>query len=128
MKNLILFMCSIMLAACGTPDLSGTYVCKDIHFTSQKMSPAQTAKEQQEVHEKLVGRRFIIIQQTDAIWVGRSEDDEDDGEYMQKRSNTEYVVGSDEDYAVAKFSDNFNTLTFTEYDSRYTLEIICKKQ
>ena len=125
-------MCGLFVMACGKSDLSGTYVCKDIYFSSQTMSPAKIEDWAQDVREEFLGRRYTIVQYRDTIWIGYSEEDKEYGNHFKKKSNLEYalVTGDNEIYdkVSAKFSGNYNTLTLIDHNSRCTVEIICKKQ
>ena len=114
MRFILLAIC-FLFVACGTTDLSGTYICNDVIFSSQT-----TAK------EDLVGSSVTVVQYDETIWIGFSDTD---GDHFRKASNNEYVFMPDEgngDKVVAKFVKD--GLVLKEFDNRYTIEIVCNKQ
>lgn len=124
MKNLLLTICSLFFMACGSSDLSGVYVCRDVKFSSQTMSPQEISENQNAAQEDLLGTIVTVRQYSETVWIGFSDGD---GNHFKKQSNTEYVfLENNGDSVIAKFSGN--TLTLKEYDNRYSIEITCIKR
>lgn len=114
----------LLLVSCGTTDLSGTYICKDVYFSRQTMPPSENTENQNEAKEDLIGTNIKVIQYEETVWIGLSETD---GDHYKKVSDNEYVIMSDKgEHIVAKFSKG--QLIIQEIDSRYTIKIVCNKQ
>lgn len=124
MKKLLFLFSILLLTACGSSNVSGTYVCKNVKFSSQRYSPVKIVDMQQDAEENLIGEMLTVIQYEGTVWIGPSRTD---GDHFKPVSKNEYVFIQDNgDRVVAKFFNN--TLTVIEYDDRYTIEIICVKQ
>lgn len=125
MRFILLAIC-FLFVACSTTDLSGTYICNDVIFSSQTMTPTEIAENQKAAKEDLVGSSVTVVQYDETIWIGFSDTD---GDHFRKASNNEYVFMPDEgngDKVVAKFVKD--GLVLKEFDNRYTIEIVCNKQ
>lgn len=88
MRFILLAIC-FLFVACGTTDLSGTYICNDVIFSSQTMTPTEIAENQKAAKEDLVGSSVTVVQYDETIWIGFSDTD---GDHFRKASNNEYVL------------------------------------
>ena len=87
MRFILLAIC-FLFVACGTTDLSGTYICNDVIFSSQTMTPTEIAENQKAAKEDLVDSSVTVVQYDETIWIGFSDTD---GDHFRKASNNEYV-------------------------------------
>ena len=68
MRFILLAIC-FLFVACGTTDLSGTYICNDVIFSSQTMTPTEIAENQKAAKEDLVGSSVTVVQYDETIWI-----------------------------------------------------------
>lgn len=122
--KLFLLAVSLLLVSCEATDLSGTYICKDVSFSSETMTPSEITENQNEAKEDLIGTSIRVVQYEETVWIGFSETD---GNHYKQISNNEYIINEDNgDKVIASFSKG--ELTLKEIDSRYTIKIVCNKQ
>ncbi|WP_300799475.1 hypothetical protein [uncultured Alistipes sp.] len=123
MKLFLSAIC-LLLVSCGATDLSGTYVCNEVFFSSQTMNPTEISENQNAAQSDLIGSSIIVVQYDDFVWIGFSETD---GNHFKQISNNEYIFHQDNgDKVIASFSKE--ELTLKETDSQYTIKIVCNKQ
>lgn len=123
MKLFLSAIC-LLLVSCGATDLSGTYVCNEVFFSSQTMNPTEILENQNAAQSDLIGSSITVVQYDDSVWIGFSEID---GDHFKQISNNEYILNQDNgDKVIASFSKG--GLTLKETDSRYTIKIVCNKQ
>ena len=123
MKLFLSAIC-LLLVSCGATDLSGTYVCNEVFFSSQTMNPTELSENQIAAQSDLIGSSITVVQYDDSVWIGFSETD---GDHFKQISNNEYILNQDNgDKVIASFSKG--GLTLKETDSRYTIKIVCNKQ
>lgn len=123
MKLFLSAIC-LLLVSCGATDLSGTYVCNEIFFSSQTMNPTEISENQNAAQSDLIGSSITVVQYDDSVWIGFSETD---GNHFKQISNNEYILNQDNgDKVIANFSKG--GLTLKETDSQYTIKIVCNKQ
>lgn len=123
MKLFLSAIC-LLLVSCGATDLSGTYVCNEVFFSSQTMNPTEISENQNAAQSDLIGSSITVVQYDDSVWIGFSETD---GNHFKQISNNEYILNQDNgDKVIANFSKG--GLTLKETDSQYTIKIVCNKQ
>ena len=123
MKLLLAAIC-LLLVSCGATDLSGTYVCNEVFFSSQTMNPTEISENQNAAQSDLIGSSITVVQYDDSVWIGFSETE---GNHFKQISNNEYILNQDNgDKVISSFSKG--GLTLKETDSRYTIKIVCNKQ
>lgn len=123
MKLFLSAIC-LLLVSCGATDLSGTYVCNEVFFSSQTMNPTEISENQNAAQSDLIGSSITVVQYDDSVWIGFSETD---GNHFKQISNNEYIFHQDNgDKVIASFSKE--ELTLKETDSQYTIKIVCNKQ
>lgn len=123
MKLFLSAIC-LLLVSCGATDLSGTYVCNEVFFSSQTMNPTEISENQNAAQSDLIGLSITVVQYDDSVWIGFSETD---GNHFKQISNNEYILNQDNgDKVIASFSKE--ELTLKETDSQYTIKIVCNKQ
>ncbi len=123
MKLFLSAIC-LLLVSCGATDLSGTYVCNEVFFSSQTMNPTEISENQNAAQSDLIGSSITVVQYDDSVWIGFSETD---GNHFKQISNNEYILNQDNgDKVIASFSKG--GLTLKETDSQYTIKIVCNKQ
>lgn len=123
MKLFLSAIC-LLLVSCGATDLSGTYVCNEVFFSSQTMNPTEISENQNAAQSDLIGSSITAVQYDDSVWIGFSETD---GNHFKQISNNEYILNQDNgDKVIASFSKE--ELTLKETDSQYTIKIVCNKQ
>lgn len=122
--RLILLAIGLLFVSCGATDLSGTYICNNVYFSSQTMNPTEISENQKAARTDLIGSSITVVQYEETVWIGFSGTD---GDHFRQVSNNEYVFKQDNgDKVIANFSKG--ELTLKEIDSRYTIEIVCNKQ
>ena len=123
MKLFLSAIC-LLLVSCGATDLSGTYVCNEVFFSSQTMNPTEISENQNAAQSDLIGSSITVVQYDDSVWIGFSETD---GNHFKQISNNEYILNQDNgDKVIASFSKE--ELTLKETDSQYTIKIVGNKQ
>ena len=123
MKLFLSAIC-LLLVSCGATDLSGTYICNKVFFSSQTMNPTEISESQNAAQSDLIGSLITVVQYDDSVWIGFSETD---GNHFKQISNNEYIFNQDNgDKVIASFSKG--ELTLKETDSQYTIKIVCNKQ
>ena len=101
MKLFLSAIC-LLLVSCGATDLSGTYVCNEVFFSSQTMNPTEISENQNAAQSDLIGSSITVVQYDDSVWIGFSETD---GNHFKQISNNEYILNQDNgDKAIASFS------------------------
>ncbi len=74
MKLFLSAIC-LLLVSCGATDLSGTYVCNEVFFSSQTMNPTEISENQNAAQSDLIGSSITVVQYDDSVWIGFSETD-----------------------------------------------------
>lgn len=124
MRKLFLAAC-LLFVACGTADLSGTYICRSVKVSSQSQSPSKIADEQECTQDELLNRSAEVVQYDETIWIGLDPDFPTNGGHLKKISNNEYIGKKGGDEAIAKFSNG--TLSLKIIDKKYTYDLIYER-